>query len=344
MVIGRLTRLLSRKKQFRNYSVEVAENSYEIVVESHVKELRLTYKNLGLNNKFATYERTILDISNIDHIEIVPLRRFHHIVPNNNCIVGLRHDVDIDIFTALKCARLLARHGIPGSFFLLHTAYYYGYFQNGAFHRSAKMRDVLIGLMVAGCEIGLHIDPLSIYISQAVDGAEAVRTELEWMRSVGARVDGSVSHNSAPVYGAENFELFKGRSCRTRLEGENCVIPLQVLNESELDLKYEGNFPQIKTPFDGEVLEVFSRLEGKDSTQNKEWMRTYLTEHPIFERGYDYTCWLNGRDRWIIAGHGLNKNLFLWDSRTADMLNMFHDGYFVGKKVILVWHPCYVSE
>ena len=51
-------------------------------------------------------------------------------------------------------------------------------------------------------EIGLHIDPLGVLCEHGVDGVEAMRTELAWIRSHGASVSGVVAHNSAAAYGS----------------------------------------------------------------------------------------------------------------------------------------------
>ena len=65
-----------------------------------------------------------------------------------------------------------------------------------------------------GCEIGLHIDPYKLYLDDGIDGAAALTTELAWLRSEGLRIAGTSAHNCVPVYGVENFEVFRGHEIR----------------------------------------------------------------------------------------------------------------------------------
>ncbi len=81
--------------------------------------------------------------------------------------------------------------------------------------------------------------------------AENLEQELRWLRSLGVVVRGTLAHNSAPVYGAENFEIFEGRVLWEReVRCENGrILPLGKLSEKKLDLSYEGAFAIPKKNF-----------------------------------------------------------------------------------------------
>jgi len=167
---------------------------------------------------------------------------------HGNIVGHLRHDVDVDIRAALEIARVEAEFGIPATFYILHTAPYYGSFSGGVFRRNEAMIHVYREIQNLGHEIALHTDPLNLYINYDIDGAQAIREELKWLRDNGIEIRGTVAHNSSSEYGVENFAIFKGRQLRFGEPGgpegyvfQNKKIPLQVLDEEELGLEYEGN-------------------------------------------------------------------------------------------------------
>jgi len=103
-----------------------------------------------------------------------------------------------------------------------------------------------------GHEVGLHTNGLEVYEAFVIDGAQAVATEIAWMRQAGLEVRGTVGHGSKAAFGAENFEVFQGRAKgRQRTtdtlrepeqithDGQNAWV--HVLDEDTLGLDYEGN-------------------------------------------------------------------------------------------------------
>lgn len=216
---------------------------------------------------------------------------------------AIRIDVDIDPVTALKMAQLGRDYHLPLSFYLLHTAYYYGYFQDGVFHRHDKNASCYRALQESGAEVGLHTDPYCLYLQHGIDGAQAVRTELAWLRENGLRICGTSGHNAAPVYGVENFEIFKGRTIRPGacFRRNFTYLPLGVLDEAELGLTYEANMAGASTgDFDHPYV---AALAPGDFLRNREWVRQYLLNNPYCRWGQQYRVWLIGRDSWAIAGH-----------------------------------------
>ncbi len=299
---------------------------------------------MGLTNPFALYRQLIDVLVAKEQTELRPLHRLGDPVPPDRRAVSLRHDIDGDVSTGLRAARHLARHGVPGSFFLLHVSFYYGRFGNGRFYRHAAMGSYVEGFIVAGCELGLHCDPLSVYLNQGTDGSEAVAEEIRWLRSQGAQIRGTVAHNSAPNYGAENFEVFRGRALADRrsLQSDGITVPLQSLDEESLGLAYEGNFPSIVRNPSPATLSTYLAPPPADAVRNRDWLHIYFLDNPIFERGYDVDIWLLGRDSWVLAHRGARKRL-LWPLSTAKMLQHFQE-LPSNSRVVFNIHPEYVSD
>ena len=165
-------------------------------------------------------------------------------------LVQLRHDVDGDLVAALEQARIEHRLSIVSSFYILHTAPYYGIWdpKRRVFARNDQVAAIYKEIQALGHEVSLHTDALFLYQSHDVDGAEAIRTEIAWLRAQDIRLIGSVSHNSVGTYGACNYAVFKNRPISfVGPAGPKAVTkdgrwaPLQVLDEAELGLVYEGN-------------------------------------------------------------------------------------------------------
>lgn len=173
--------------------------------------------------------------------------------PSDQVTCLIRHDLDIDIVSALHMAQLEFDYGIRSSWFLLHTSPYYGWFDEtcNTFYRNGCMRHVYRELQDRyNHEVALHTDGLHVYQNWGRDGAYAVEKELEWLRSGGLKITGTTAHNSHSVYGAENFAIFKGRPIRSGANPSDCprevvqngkVALLQQLDESSLGLHYEAN-------------------------------------------------------------------------------------------------------
>ena len=165
-------------------------------------------------------------------------------------LAHLRHDVDGDLVAALAEARIEQELGIRSTFYILHTAPYYGRWNatTGRFERNEAAAEAYCEIQSLGHEVGLHTDALLLYQTYGVDGASALEEEIEWLRSRGINLIGSVSHNSVSTYGAVNYAIFEGRPVSfTDRRSKKGVIkgnrwaPLQVLDESQLNLQYEGN-------------------------------------------------------------------------------------------------------
>lgn len=169
--------------------------------------------------------------------------------------VWLRHDIDIDIETAVKMAHVEHELGVSATYYILHTApYFVRDLDSAPFDFYPKARDMALQIQNLGHEVGIHTDPLSLYLYRGIDGARHLTEAIYWLREGGLEITGSVSHNSASTYGAENSSIFRGRPLKKRgAEFSETLpnhpsIPLGVLDENSLGLTYEGNDPFPEMP------------------------------------------------------------------------------------------------
>lgn len=325
------------------YRVRTHPLSKEEIFE-RCRQVSVRYQELDLASSFLVYQKVVDTLVNNQRIEVRALGRLMESVPDGKVVVSLRHDLDGDIVTGVRAARYLARKGLPGSFYLLHTSHYYGMIENGVFYRFDGLKKFVADFIAAGCEIGLHTDPLLLYCAHKIDGAQAVKAEIKWLRSLGTKISGTVAHNSAPVFGAENFEVFvkKASAGRKAFSYKGKAFPLQRLNEKKLLLTYEGNYPILPARLDASKVAAYIDVAHQpDCVRKADWQRFYFLDNPFFARRYEVDIWLLAQDKWLIANRSRGGEL-LWPVNTQEMLE-YLDGLDHKTRIVISVHPEYVS-
>ncbi|MCH8149844.1 MAG: hypothetical protein IH987_17985 [Planctomycetes bacterium] len=329
---------------FHPYRVVDSNTDFE-VMKSDVQWYK---QQLTHCNDFSYYENFAAFLGDHPRLLVRPMKELYAPAPKDRAVVALRHDMDVDPWSALCMSQALRQAGITGTFYVLHTTeMYYGRFDDsgfGAFERYRGLHELLRSMQDDyHCEIGLHLDGLKFYLQYGMDGAGCVRAELAWLRSKGIKIVGTAAHNSAPVYGAENFEMLKGRAVldRRNLIRNEVSIPLQTLDEAELGLTYEANYPEVGRTEYSFAIPRFLLGHPPDAVRNEKWMRTYLLENPYVCWGHDYNIWLIGDDRWVIAGHRARDPVFIWDAKFNDVCD-FLGQLEPGKHAVCHIHPIYI--
>lgn len=291
------------------------------------------------------FGRMLLSILEKDNLKAGALRDFADWSKGLN--LALRADVDMDLVAAVEMASISRSVGLGLSFFVLHTAPYYGEWRDGRFYRNGSAAEAYRKIQESGSEIGLHTDAFTIYLGELVDGAEAICTEIEWLRSEGLEILGTAAHNCAPVYGAENFEIFRSRVIghRASTVRDHSYLPLGVLDETELDLEYEANFATA-SPRAGsaEAQYYLARLPTADFNRNRGWMRTYLLENPHCEWGFDYRIWHLGSDFWVVAGRRQDGQPVFEFGIPWEDVSAFLDGVDSSEMVVVLLHPAFFGK
>ncbi len=311
-------------------------------MDNYFAQVAANYRDLG--SGFEHYAELVHGLRALAGTRVLPLAELFAAAAGDERVIGLRHDIDADPVAGIRCARFLARYALGGSFYLLHTAPYYGDVIRNVFVRNPQVAGWVRDLIVAGCEIGLHNDALGLYKQHGLDGATGLVTELEWLRTQGARVRGTVAHNSAPVYGADNFEVFQGRSLQGRrwLREPWGSVPLGRLSEPMLGLEYEGTFAQPRPGLEAAVIDAYCRQDPAAlSVRSAAWMRTYLVDNPCLDWRTDLQVWLVGTRHWVAGGRLAGRPLFEPRLELADVLRLLGEMPPASRTVVLV-HPEYV--
>jgi hypothetical protein len=295
-------------------------------------------------NGFDYYRQFVDRLREMDSLRLVPLGDLLNAPAETQAVLALRHDVDADVETALRCARRLARVGLAGSMYLLHTAPYYGDVLEGVFVRNPLLSQWVRGFIAAGCELGLHNDAWGLCLRE-MDGPAAVREEIAYLRSQGARIRGTVAHNSASTYGAENFEVFQ-EHVLWRRKAETPAgrrLPIGTLRETELQLVYEGAYAVPKKSVDPSAVARFLNQQREGDIRSETWMKQYLLENPCLDWTLDFEFWLLGKDSWVAAGRWEKQTMFRWDIRLEEVIDCIR-ALPRSSRSVVVLHPCYVRD
>ena len=148
---------------------------------------RTESEQLGLPSNAAPfwhYEKVLNSIQNVKRCRFMPLNELFNANKSGICI-GIRLDVEGAPEVAERCARLLAMHGIPSTFFLSHSALFYGAIQDYLYYRNPQLSKHLLKMIVYGVELGVLLDGCYISEKLSLEPHEVLRREVKFFRDFG---------------------------------------------------------------------------------------------------------------------------------------------------------------
>lgn len=309
--------------------------------DDYFLQVQQSYREI--NNPFWYYEKLVEDLLAIEDVEILPIREFSkQINVHQKKIIGFRHDIDADPITAVKCARALARFGLSGSFYLLHSAVYYGEFYDNVFIRNPKIQEWVKQIVIAGSEIGIHNDAIGISNKYHIDGLQHLKNEIAWLQSLGTNIYGTVAHNNYIVNEAENYEIFKEFVLFRRKWLDPLSKNIAQTTLQELGLEYEGTFAQPrKNVTRSMVKSYFEAYKETANMSNEEWTYLYFFDNPIHDWRCDTQIWIVGKNKWIIASKQNDKKIFEYRVPLSTVINFIKFEAEPSSSILFVMHPEY---
>jgi len=150
---------------------------------------------------YSTYNDFLEYLTNSDRFLIVNQKDFEKTFSQDKVIISLRHDVDYNIKAAIKFAYFENKHEIRSTYFVLHTADYYGKTKENYFIRDPELINYLKMLQDnLYHEIGIHNDLVTLQVVYNLSSREFLHNELEWMRGNDIKIWGTSSHGSIYCY------------------------------------------------------------------------------------------------------------------------------------------------
>jgi hypothetical protein len=184
--------------------------------EELVRPRPLRALTLPIRERRFTYDRyeALLDrLAASERIRVVPLREYHGLHDPDSVVVGIRHDIDERLGSALELARLEHERGLRSTYYVLHTAPYYGRLRPGEASHDESVIPALRALQDGyGHEVGWHNDLVTLQCVYGVDPVGYLHGELAWLRGHGLDVSGSGAHGSywCHALGFTNNYFFSG--------------------------------------------------------------------------------------------------------------------------------------
>ena len=143
------------------------------------------------------YKRFLYYLANSDHFIIVPLKDLASTHSETKVVLSLRYDIDYDINGAIKMAYRERKFKIRSSYFILHTANYYGKTDIMNFKRNENLIHYLKYIQDSCChEIGFHNDLLTLQLIYQIPPRQFLHNELTFLRSNNIDILGTTSHGS----------------------------------------------------------------------------------------------------------------------------------------------------
>jgi hypothetical protein len=166
-------------------------------MEERLPDLRSEIRRLAdiarLRSKPCDYERFVTAVKDLDIGRLCNHAR-------HRCL--LRHDVDMDLDTALEIAKIEHRHGVSSTYFILPD---HPYFKRADFISVCKkMQDM-------GHEIGYHNNLITGFITDGTDPAGRLKEHLDYLRGSGIDVRGTSAHGVklCRTKNYRNYDIFK---------------------------------------------------------------------------------------------------------------------------------------
>lgn len=149
----------------------------------------------------VTYNNFLNYLTTSEHFLVVPQKYFKKTTSNDKVIISIRHDIDDNINASVKFAYLEHKYGINSTYYVLHTAKYYGETKINSFMRNDDVIYYLKKIQDSyDHEIGWHNDLVTLQVIYEINPKEFLRNELTWLRENGIDITGTSSHGSYYCY------------------------------------------------------------------------------------------------------------------------------------------------
>jgi len=200
--------------------------------------------------KYAGFLKIVSDTSKYI---VLPVNEFRKTFNNNKIVIGLRHDVDLDLNLAYKFSSIESDLGFRSTYFILHSAPYYLKNANNMEVHNEEIIPILKSMQdEKHFEIGWHNDLVTLQVIYNINPVNYFHKELDWLRSNGLNIYGTAAHgsNNAKTYHYVNFYFFEectfpalpGRENNISVPKDVKVITLIKGKLSDFNLQYEAYF------------------------------------------------------------------------------------------------------
>jgi len=249
-----LSEMQGQVNQIKGFST-ISEES--IIRKDTARELRkrdaLTASLPDTNFTFEKYADFLEKVSDTSKYLVLPVNDFRKTINSNKIVIGLRHDVDLDLYHAYDFSSTESALGVRSTYYILHTASYYLANQGVmATHTAAILPTLKFMQDERNFEIGWHNDLVTLQAAYNINSVTFLHNELAWLRSNGINIYGSASHGSGYCYTYKYLNFYFFEECTYPVVGQfvnnltlplgGNVVPMLKGKFSDFGLEYEAYF------------------------------------------------------------------------------------------------------
>jgi hypothetical protein len=139
---------------------------------------------------------------------VLPLGEFNQDHSTDKVLIALRHDSDSHVSKALQMAEIEKQTGIRSTYFLLHSAKYYGTVKDGVMIRNGAVDELAKKLHAMGFEIGIHRNLFNMMWKYQFEPRAFMKEEVAYYKSLGIPVTGSAAHGDGTTIGRKLNEMW----------------------------------------------------------------------------------------------------------------------------------------
>ncbi|UCD37555.1 MAG: hypothetical protein JSW54_12105 [Fidelibacterota bacterium] len=130
---------------------------------------------------------------------VLPMDSFRITYDSSRILVAMRHDIDCHPFKALEMAEIENAFGLRSTFYILHSAEYYGTCAVAPFVRFLAMSCSYRQLADMAGEIGIHNDLVTMMMQYDIEPLTFQLEEINYYAALDIPIYGSSAHGSAEL-------------------------------------------------------------------------------------------------------------------------------------------------
>jgi hypothetical protein len=240
VLLASLVFMAGCEKEVLFEEAEEVEPDPIVIPENLESAIRRKFDGIAVFS-WSQYERLLTKLSE-DKFLVLPLNEMRTTYNSSKVVVGLRHDVDLNIFKAVEMAKIEKAHGFRSTFYLLATAEYWGKIDSLGLKRHGEIPGLVTKIYETGSEIGVHNDLLSVMMIYHLDPMKFNKEELSFYKSLNVPVYGSAAHGSSlgKVIKISCFQIFSEFAKTPAIEYLGKQYPLGQFSMRDYGFEYEA--------------------------------------------------------------------------------------------------------
>jgi hypothetical protein len=260
-----------------------------------MKKRNLLSSEPDTNFTWEKYANFLDKIADTSKYVVLPLNEFRKTFNSKKIVIGLRHDIDIDLNVAYQFSQIEYSLGFRSTYFILHTAPYYLANANNMAVHTDNIIPVLKKMQnERHFEIGWHNDLVTLQVIYNINPITFLHNELNWLRSKGITIVGTAAHGSnyCKTYHYMNFYFF-----------EECTYPIVPNRDNNITVPKDGKYI---TLLKGKLVDFDLKYEAYFLNNNKAFSDAVITGGIRWNIGMLDLNQLHAGDRAIILLHPIH--------------------------------------